>query len=779
MPARSSRTTRACLKRGGVFLSLLLPAISGAVFPARAQQQDQAAASGAPGASGQIETITVTATRQGREDIQKVPMAVTALNTTQLSTLNLTSLSDFTRLAPSLSMEQEGPGFNAITIRGLATRQIDTSETEDRSLVSVYLDDTPYSVKSGTPDLKVVDLDSVEVLRGPQGTLYGAGAMAGTIRLITKKPNLEDYSGYVELTASDTDDYGGFNHSERFALNVPIVKDILAMRVSGYHDDNSGYIKSLVFGGTTNSSHTNQARIALRLTPTDKLTIDASFTFDSLHGGLDFGEEDLGPYKNVYLVQSLSNDDFKVYSVTGTYDLDFAQLTSTTSYTHLNNYYLDDQSYQYYDFFFGNTGTIGAGSFISSNIFRDWVEEIRLTGESGPFKWTGGIFYENGTRKTREDNPYTNLDTLWGQVVGIPNYSSIVNDFSYEPNDGYWGLIETVNKQIAVYGQLTYSATDQLDLTAGLRYFDWSERYHIYSAGFEGTSPDAVTGAPFGVPLIINANASAKGVTPRFAAEYHLNEDVNIFAEVAKGFRYGGVNQPVPVLYCGANLAQNGLKEAPPSFGPDKLWSYTLGEKSTLFDKRLTLNVTGFYIDWYNTQTATYLDCSYYYTQNVGEVTSKGVEVEAAGKITPYLTAQLNASFNDAEAAVDIPTLHAPTGTTAPIAPKYIGSMGATYALPVGENTLEFTGNFSFKSSWFNTFDHTSPHIREVGWTSELDTAITYLMGNYEVGVFANNLLDRVNVEHNMYAPRFSTQPGDDLAYARPRTVGVRLRAGF
>jgi iron complex outermembrane receptor protein len=776
MPAQIKKNGSTRTKRARLITLLLLSTALPIHF---ASAQDQPAATGAP-ANNQIEEITVTATRQGRANVQDVPMAISALSPTMLSTLNLTGLSDFTKLAPSLSMEQEGPGFNSITIRGLAVRQLDTSETEDRSLVAVYLDDTPISLKSGTPDLKVVDLEDVEILRGPQGTLYGAGAMAGTIRLVTKKPDLETYSGYVELTGSETDDYGGFNHSERFAANVPLIQDKLAMRISGYHSDDSGYVKALITGGTSNSSHTTQGRVALRFTPTDDLTIDASFTLDSLHGGLDFGQAGLGPYRQEYYVQSAADDDLKIYSVTAAYDLDFAELTSTTSYTHLNNLYLDDQSYVYYDFFFGNTGGIGAGSFNASNATRDWVEEIRLTSKGdGPLKWTGGLFYENGTRKTREDNPYTNLDSLWGQEIGIPNYSSVTNDGSYEPNDGYYGLIDTVNKQIAVYGQLTYTVMDDLDLTAGLRYFDWSEHYHIYSAGLEGTSPNASASMPVGVPLVINQNPRAKGATPRFAAEYHLNDDVNIFAEVAKGFRYGGVNQPVPPLYCGADLAANGLTAAPPSFGPDKLWSYTLGEKATLLDKRLTLNVTGFYIDWTNTQTATYLNCSYYYTQNVGEVTSKGVEVEATGKVTPYLTLRANASFNDAETAVDIPTQNAPSGTPAPFASKYIGSFDASYSLPIGDNTLEFNTNYSFKSSYYNQLNHLSPDIRKLPWTTELDAAITYIMGNYEIGIFANNLTDRVNIEHDSYTVSGSIQPGDDLAYARPRTVGMRLRAGF
>jgi iron complex outermembrane receptor protein len=169
----------------------LVAVITGGVLAGLPAGADTATAD----SDAQLQTVVVTAGRLGSQDIQAVPMAVTALSPEMLSKLNLTSLSDFTRLAPSVNMESTGNGINTITIRGLATRGSDASETEDRTLVSVYLDDTPIALKSWTPDIKALDLESVEVLRGPQGTLYGAGAMAGNIRLITKKPDSQTLSG--------------------------------------------------------------------------------------------------------------------------------------------------------------------------------------------------------------------------------------------------------------------------------------------------------------------------------------------------------------------------------------------------------------------------------------------------------------------------------------------------------------------------------------------------------------------------------------------------------
>jgi len=310
--------------------------------------------------------------------------------------------------------------------------------------------------------------------------------------------------------------------------------------------------------------------------------------------------------------------DLNIFTLGLKYDLGFADLSSTSSFMRMGNYYLHDQSYEYYDYYLGNTGPLEPADFDSTNMIHDVVEEIRMTSKTdGPLKWLGGLFYERQTRRFIMNNPYTDFDALYAPIVGIPDYSSVTNDLSDQPNNPYYGYIHTIDRQFAAYGQLSYDVTSQLELTAGLRYFDWHEDYYIYSAGYVGDGPSASATSPVGTPLIVNANPSATGATPRFAASYKLTGATNLYAEIAEGFRYGGVNQPVPVIYCGADLAAEGLTAAPASFGPDKLWSYTLGEKSKLADDRVTLNVAAFWINWKNTQTSVPLDCSYVYTQNI------------------------------------------------------------------------------------------------------------------------------------------------------------------
>jgi outer membrane receptor protein involved in Fe transport len=343
----------------------------------------------------------------------------------------------------------------------------------------------------------------------------------------------------------------------------------------------------------------------------------------------------------------------------------------------------------------------------------------------------------------------------------------------------YYGSIRTVDRQTAVYGQVSYAVTNRLELSAGLRFFDWHEDYSIYSSGYVGDSPSASPEDPIGTPQIIHSSPSATGTTPRFAANYRLNDETNLFAEVAEGFRYGGVNQPVPTLYCGADLAANGLTSAPPSFGPDKLWSYTVGEKSRLADDRVTLNLTGFWINWKNTQTTVPLNCTYFYTENVGSVTSKGVEIETAAKLSRYATVSFNGSYNHSAASADISNLNAPAGTTSPYAPRFIASVIGSYTVPVGNDSFELIANYSFKSSFYNEFDHTSSDLREIPSTKTLNAALSFLRGRYEISVFGNNLTNAVNIEQISAETSGSLGPGDDVAYDRPRTIGLRLRASF
>ena len=268
------------------------------------------------------------------------------------------------------------------------------------------------------------------------------------------------------------------------------------------------------------------------------------------------------------------------------------------------------------------------------------------------------------------------------------------------------------------------------------------------------------------------------GVNPRVSATYHVSNDLMVYTEAAKGFRYGGVNQPVPTSFCGVALAGQGLTGAPLTFGPDKLWSYSVGEKSSLANGRATLNVAAFYVDWKGLQTNDSLSCGYYFTQNAGRVTSKGLEIEAAGRVTDRLTLTASGSYTDATAAEPIPNLSATKGDPVPYFPKYIASASAQYKVPLADaQSVAFQLNGQYRSSSFSNF---SPLSRvELPGSTVLNAAFTYTHGKWEAGLFAHNLTNEhivTSAAINNFGP---LQPGDVRYYARPRTIGLRVRIGF
>jgi len=726
----------------------------------------------APTANGQeagggdkLEEVMVTATRTGAQNVQNIPVAVTVINTDSLDRLGLSSLSDFENLVPSLSVQEYGPGQNKISIRGIADPgNIDPTNLEDQSLVAVYLDDTPISLQGATPDLKVFDLERVEVLRGPQGTLYGAGSMAGTIRFISRKPDPDSTFGYVEAVGSATDDGGG-NYNVRGSFNTPLVAQKVGLSVSAYQGHDSGYIDNVGDGRTdANSVENTQLRGAVRYLANSDLTLDFSVVYSNLKAdGNNDAYAGLGNGHNEYssLTPESYQDRLTLYNLTLAYNLGFADLTSSSSFADRN--FGTDTSYEFMDeaLVFGTPTP--APDFITNRI-HDFTQEIRLNSRgSGPFKWIGGVFYDTSTRHYVQNNLTPGLDDFIG--VSSIAYNAPVAD------DLFYGDEHLKQRQFALFGESTYTIADRLDLTGGARYFNYSQTYGLYYGGLAGSL------AP-GQPLVQVGTGKETGVNPRAVITYHVSSDMIVFAEAAKGFRYGGVNQPVPASFCGAALASQGLSSAPLTFGPDKLWSYSIGEKTTLGGGRATLNATAFFIDWKDLQTNDTLPCGYYFTENAGRVTSKGAELESTARLTERMTVTASASYTDATAAEAIPNLSATEGDPVPYFPKYIAALSGQYRIPIGNaQNLTLELNAQYRSSTYNNF---SPLERvEIPGSTVLNSGLTFTKDNWEAGVFAHNLTN----EHVVTAADINTfgaiQPGDIRYYARPRTVGLRIRRSF
>lgn len=232
-------------------------------------------------AGPELEEVVVTANRSGAESLQKVAMAISAVSVDQVTKSGQGNLSDLAKFTPSLSITEGAPGYNKFDMRGLTTGAYRSSDTSDRSLVAVYIDDTPISLQGQTPDLKVYDLERIEILRGPQGTLYGAGSMAGTIRFVTAKPQTGSAFGSMEVGGASTQ-HGDTSYNLRGMFNLPVIQDQLAIRGTVYSGHEGGFIDNIGKRAkeNANSNDTFQARLASRWAPTDKLTVDASYTYE-------------------------------------------------------------------------------------------------------------------------------------------------------------------------------------------------------------------------------------------------------------------------------------------------------------------------------------------------------------------------------------------------------------------------------------------------------------------------------------------------------------------
>lgn len=819
--SRSMRIARWLVTGAALALSIPAAAQTAGDQTAGDQSPDKS-----PAPSSELTDIVVTANRSGAESLQDVPIAVAVVNVDQITKSGQGNLVDLAKFTPSLSITENAPGNNKFNMRGLSTGGYAQSDTSDRTLVAVYLDDTPISVQGQTPDLKVYDLERVEILRGPQGTLYGAGSMAGTIRFVTAKPDLNSFFGTAEAGAATTE-HGEASFNFRGMVNLPVVSDTLAVRANFYVGRDGGFIDNIGLRDRENANRNNtyQGRVAVRWTPDPALTIDASVTYERSRAfGINAAFSGLAPYTILTNGPEGTDDRFRLYTLGADYDAGFANLVVTGAYTdRAIGYDLSiEPSIGYFFQDYGSGLPISSTTYplfeaptsydqsialkLPPELFRidqkikDYMLEARLVSKNGgTFNWTVGVFYEKQDRHLSQDIPTPGFDTLSYQnyfygPFNTPDglYNSQTVDSAFQPDDIYSGLQDVNEHQIAIYADGTWHATDRLDVTAGVRYFDFKERYFLFSGGVYGVANNA--------PLVLNATLKSNGANPRANVSYHVSDDVMIYGEVAKGFRYGGGNQPVPLGntgiagQCTSDLAAYGYNSAPLTFGPDKLWNYTIGEKAKLAGGRVTLNASAYYIKWSDVQTRLALNCSYFFTDNKGKITSKGLELESMIKASPEITFSLSGSYNNSTANGDIPTVGAFDGDRTPYYPQWTANAQLFYDRPIGAGEFHFQAGYQYQSSQnttFNKFRTTlidgkltangpSQTFAVIPESHNISASIAYDIGNLEFGLYGNNLVNGVDVVNITRATYYKVyQAGDRYIYARPRTIGVRAKVKF
>jgi outer membrane receptor protein involved in Fe transport len=756
-----------------------------------------AAGAGAADEGGGLEEITVTA-EKFTSTIQNTPISISALSGDQLAAAGLTRIEDIAHEIPGLSMRSAGPGLTEYEARGLA------SNGGAAPTVGFYLDEIPLSPPALSQSGKVVidpdlyDIERVEVLRGPQGTLYGSGSMGGTVRVITNQPKLGTFEGSVQGTGSYTDGGSG-NYGGNFMLNLPL-GDQFALRFVVSDLYRSGWIDNVtvspfpvslatttqgnVLAGPVtniirkaNDEQLSGARLTLLYKPSDALSVLATAFTQSLHlGGYDLldGSPDSAVPSRVYdahyeafPLREGVRDQINVFGLTVNANVGFADLTSATSYFSRLGVQTQDASESIYWSNHGGSPLVYA-PYTERDPSHQFSQEIRLTShDTGPLHWVGGAFYSE-------------LHSVWNEIGESPAIvSPAVPDGSYFIS---WNPYTV--KQTALFADGSYKITDQWKLSAGVRWYTYKSQQDEYSWGLDGPNS-----TPPASSLI--TTASDKGFNPRVDLSYSPTQDLTTYVNIAKGFRPGGANQILPPGLCGDSGT---LK-----FGPDSVWNYEAGEKAKFFDNWLTVNSDFYYIKWTGVQQVLTLPCGYQFYNNAGNARSFGPELEINAKLNNELTAGLSAAYTDAKitdpnasytaflskvaAFPDGVTPPCPTaggGCTAPImnVVKDTASLSLAYATTV-LSEYELTGRIA-DSFVGPSYDVAYYFAYKLPSYNLVNARVGLAHGSWSTNLFVDNLTNKVALmTANNTSFQFNIPQVVRYTTNQPRTVGAQINYKF
>ncbi|HVR11205.1 MAG TPA: TonB-dependent receptor [Thermoanaerobaculia bacterium] len=601
------------------------------------------------------EEITVTA-RHREETLQDVPFSVAAPTEDVLRSRGADGLEGVAANVAGFTVQNLGPGQSQVAMRGVSSGQIVRDQPGVKEQVGIYLDETPISLSLFTPDIDLFDVSRVEVLRGPQGTLFGAGSEAGTVRYITNQPELGATRWVGDFSAYGTSggDPGG---TAKVAVNTP-VGTTAASRFAAYYTRYGGFIDAvqpnLSVKDGVNGGDRAGARWAFKIQPDETFSITPRVLYQEVK--MDgFNRADaynilanpftttrpavtLGPYQQFTQIGEPFTDKFWLGDVNLRYNFGNMSLTSVTSYTHRDILQVRDAG--------ALTASITGGSIgLPQNVYtlnaplddatkaNQFTQELRLSGKTKSFTWLGGLFYTHLTRHYGQNLLVDGFQQLTGiptQGIDAPENVLFFSDLRYKL------------EQFAVFSEVTWNATDRLELTGGLRYYHFKEdRSQVFDGIFaQNNTGTALVSQP--------GNVSADGVAPRIMASFAVDKDTKLNSQVSKGFRLGGINDPLNVPLCTpSDLRTFG---GHPTWKDETLWNYEVGSKSEIMGGHGSFNVAAYYMDIKDLQaTVTAGSCSSRVVFNVPKAQSPGLEAELTAAPNKNFDFAVSASYNDSK----------------------------------------------------------------------------------------------------------------------------------
>lgn len=725
----------------------LAAGISLAAFaaPAAAQTSDVAA----PAAQdGEFEGDIVVTANKRTERLRDVPAAVSAISGDSLVRTGATRLQDYVTRVPGLILDDTSfsNGANQLTIRGLNTG------TGGNPTVGIYVDDLPYGGSNSSsfggstvPDLDPLDLERVEVLRGPQGTLYGAGSLGGLFKYVTAAPDPGATFGRVQADGQFVDG-GGSGFGLRGAANVPL-NDTLALRASGFYREDPGFVDNV----TTGERNINQSRVyggrgSLGWTPAAGWTVRASASLQKQESDGNAVEDHFvtgSAPRYGDLKQARAPGTGKTETLVSAYalaiqgDLGFATLTSATGYNHQDlNFNLDVTAA--YSGTLAANGIPGAGVAIVTDAgLNKFTQELRLASSgSGPLTWQFGAFYTHEKARTHQFfSPFL-------AATGEPYPATLPTLLDAQ--------VRSTFEEIAGFGTVTYAFSPAFDVTAGIRYSHNQQRQRQTNEGiFIGAAAIDITSDDDSITYLVN---------PRL----RLGADTMLYARFATGYRPGGPNNPVP--------------GTPASYGPDRTTNYEVGVKTGLANG-LTLDLAAYWIDWRDIQLNQRSPAGLNYNGNGGRATSKGVEASLSWRPVAGLIVDGNVSYNDAVLAEALPPGNsvAAKGARLPSVPKWTAQANADYGFPLGGDLRgAIGGGVRFIDDRLGYFGGAGVARYQLPSYTVADLRAGLRLDSFSLDLFLKNVGDA----HGQVAA-YTLGPDTRVSVIQPRTLGVSLSSRF
>jgi len=741
--------------------------------------------------SGGLETIIVTATRRA-ENLQNVPESISAFGTEAIEMRGLKQMDDYAKFIPGLSLGVREPGSTTIVFRGVATSGHEFGAVSSSAL---YLDEQPITQSGQNPDPRLIDIERLEALRGPQGTLYGASSQSGTLRIITNKPDPTGFDAWVDGQVTSIDD-GGTGYDLSGMVNIPLVADRMALRIVGFTAEDAGFIDNVLSdspGGTftnadrvdddVNSAKTSGARASLRMDLTEDVDVTLSALFQDLtadgHGDVTVGAADL---TQVRFENESLDDEWYQLALTLNASLSFGDLIVSTSYFDRDFHYEADASA--YEFSLQQSGFVESG-YVAYDFGGDprgfatnseqteiTTFEARLqsrTDSAGRWGWLVGAFYS-------EEKEHSDFNSFMRgfQDTGAFAYFAYLQYSVYgaelAPTERWFlGRYDTELEQVAVFGELSYELTERFTITAGGRWFDYDRSFAQVQQ-----QPEGFVGY---TALDDRKDTSEDGSVWKFNLTYRFDDDRLAYATYSEGFRVGGSN-PVKAA-----------SVLPDDYESDTLTNYEVGFKSEWLDNRLRVNVAAYYMDWENfavqIEDPTQLFQLGYVNLPSAEI--PGIEADFAFSLSDRWQIDGAMSWNEAEVSestvlfLGVDEVPVEEGARLPLTPDWSAALGIEYrsdarwfdAQPFARFDFAYVGESVNSLAGIGSgIELNPPTIQDAYETGDLRFGLD--ADSWSASVFVDNLWDERGEQ--FFSDRWAVQR---LSVNRPRTYGLQLRFEF